>query len=309
MPTRLARFAWAVLAYNVGVIAWGAYVRATGSGAGCGNHWPLCNGEFVPRAPELATVIEFSHRLTSGLSLLAIAALVVWIFRVCRPGHPARLGAVLSGVLIVTEAAVGAGLVLFQLVADNATMARAMFVAVHLLNTFLLLGALTLTAWWVSTGVPFATGRPRQAATLVVACAALLIAGASGAVAALGDTLFPSTSLSGALWNDLSATSHFLIRLRILHPVLAVGAGLIVVTCAARLTRGGTAADRRAARIVTVLVFAQIGLGLLNVILLAPVWLQLVHLLLADGIWIGVVLLGAGALSDRMPAATNVKAA
>ena len=88
---------------------------------------------------------------------------MVWVFRACRPGHPARLGAVLSSVLILTEAAVGAGLVLFQLVADNATMARAMFVAVHLLNTFLLLAALTLTAWWVSTGVPFAPdGRGRS---------------------------------------------------------------------------------------------------------------------------------------------------
>src|SRR5688572_10806452 len=179
MRTRLTRFAWGVLAYNVAVIAWGAYVRATGSGAGCGNHWPLCNGEVVPRAPELATVIEFSHRVTSGLSLIAIAVLVGWIFRACRPGHPARVGAVLSGVLILTEAGVGAGLVLFQLVADNATMARAMFIAVHLLNTFLLLGALTLTAWWVSVGVPFASGRSRQAVTVAIACAALLIAGAS----------------------------------------------------------------------------------------------------------------------------------
>ena len=166
---RLARFAWFVLAYNVAVILWGAYVRATGSGAGCGAHWPLCNGEVVPRAPQVATVIEFSHRFSSGLTLIAIAVLVVWIFRVCAPGHPARLGAVLSGVLIVTEAAVGAGLVLFRLVADNASMARAMFVGVHLLNTFLLLGALTLTAWWVTVNVPFARNRTRQAAT-VVAC-------------------------------------------------------------------------------------------------------------------------------------------
>jgi heme A synthase len=309
MPTRLARFAWAVLAYTVAVIVWGAYVRATGSGAGCGNHWPLCNGDVVPRAPALATLIEFSHRLTSGLSLIAIAVLVVWIFRACRPGHPARVGAVFSGVLIVTEAAVGAGLVLFQLVADNASMARAMFVAAHLLNTFLLLGALTLTAWWVSVGVPFAKGRSRQMATLAVACAALLIVGASGAVAALGDTLFPSARLSDALSTDLSATSHVLIRLRILHPMLAVAAALVVLTCARRLARGGTAAERRMARIVTVLVCAQLGLGLLNVILLAPVWLQLTHLVVADGIWIGVVLLGAGALSDRSPAAAEVKAA
>ena len=306
---RLAAFAWGVLAYNVAVILWGAYVRATGSGAGCGNHWPLCNGEVVPRAPELATVIEFSHRATSGLALLAIVAMVIWVFRACRPGHPARLGAVLSGILIVLEAAIGAGLVLFELVADNATMARAMFVAVHLLNTFLLLGALTLTAWWISTGLPFVAGRRPQAATVAVACAALLVAGASGAVAALGDTLFPSTSLGEAVWADLSTTSHFLIRLRVLHPVLAVAAGLVVLACASRLTRGAGAAERRSAQVLGILVIAQIVLGLLNVILLAPVWLQLVHLLVADAIWIGVVLLGPRALSDRPPVAAGIIAA
>jgi len=309
MRTRLMRFAWFVLGYNVAVILWGAYVRATGSGAGCGNHWPLCNGEVVPRAPQVATLIEFSHRFSSGLALIAIAMLVVWIFRACAPGHPARLGAVLSAVLIVTEAAVGAGLVLFQLVADNASMARAMFVAVHLLNTFLLLGALTLTAWWVSVNVPFAGNRTRQAATVVACCVALLIAGASGAIAALGDTLFPSSRLTDALWADLSATSHFLIRLRILHPMLAVAAGLVVLTCAARLARGGPAAARRAAQMVSTLVIAQFALGLLNVILLAPVWLQLTHLLVADGIWIGVVLLGATALTERPSAEAGVKAA
>ena len=309
MRLRLARFAWFVLAYNVAVILWGAYVRATGSGAGCGNHWPLCNGEVVPRAPQVATLIEFSHRLSSGLALIAIAALVIWVFRACPPRHPARLGAVLSAILILTEAAIGAGLVLFELVAENATIARAMFVGVHLLNTFLLLAALTLTAWWVSVGVPFARHRGRLAAILVVACAALLVAGGSGAVAALGDTLFPSSRLTDALSADLSATSHVLIRLRILHPILAVTAGLIVLTCAARLARAGSAGDRRTARLVSILVIAQVALGLLNVILLAPVWLQLTHLLVADAIWIGVVLLGASALTDRPSAGLGVKAA
>lgn len=305
----LSRFAWFVLAYNVAVIVWGAYVRATGSGAGCGNHWPLCNGEVVPRAPGIATMIEFSHRLTSGLSLVAIAVLVVWTFRACAAGHPARIGAVLSGVLILTEAAVGAGLVLFELVADNATMARAMFVAVHLLNTFLLLGALTLTAWWLSSGVPFVPGRRREAAIMAAACVSLLLAGASGAVAALGDTLFPSARLSDALWADLSATSHLLIRLRVLHPVLAVGAALVVIASASRLSRSAGPRAGWLARMVTALVIVQAGLGLLNVILLAPVWLQLTHLLVADGIWIGIVLLGATALSDWPRAAAVVKAA
>jgi cytochrome c oxidase assembly protein subunit 15 len=200
MP-RVARLAWGVLAYNVAVILWGAYVRASGSGAGCGAHWPLCNGEVVPRAAAVATLIEFSHRISSGVALIAIAALVVAVFRTTRSGHPARAGAAMSGILILTEAAVGAGLVLFQLVADNATMARAMFVAAHLLNTFLLLAALTLTAWWLTVGVPFVRERTHLAPVLA-GCIALLVAGASGAVAALGDTLFPSASLAQSLRAD-----------------------------------------------------------------------------------------------------------
>ena len=54
------RFAWAVLAANLAVVAWGAFVRATGSGAGCGQHWPPCNGAVVPRSPTAETAIEFS---------------------------------------------------------------------------------------------------------------------------------------------------------------------------------------------------------------------------------------------------------
>ena len=156
----------------------------------------------------------------------------------------------MSGVLILSEAAVGAGLVLFQLVADNATMARAMFVAAHLLNTFLLLAALTLTAWWLTVGVPFAAGR-RGRAHLLTGCVALLVAGASGAVAALGDTLFPAQSLAESLRDDLSFTSHLLIRLRVFHPVLAVVAAVVVGTCAARLGRSGSTPDPRGARIVS----------------------------------------------------------
>jgi heme a synthase len=295
----VARFAWLVLFYNVAVINWGAYVRATGSGAGCGSHWPLCNGQVVPRDPALATIIEFSHRLTSGLALIGVVILAIWVFRACRPGHPARTAAVLSVILICTEAAVGAGLVVFQLVADNATMARAMFVAVHLLNTFFLLGALTLTAWWTQTGRPLATPRRgRVAGTVAAGCAALLIAGASGAVAALGDTLFPSTSFGAAILADLSATSHALIRLRVLHPFLAVCAAASIVTFSLRLSRRGGPNAARGARVVAGLALAQVGLGFLNVVLLAPVWLQMVHLLVADAIWIGFVALGADALCD-----------
>jgi heme A synthase len=304
----LARYAWGVLAYNLAVIGWGAYVRATGSGAGCGSHWPLCNGDVIPRSAAAATLIEYSHRLTSGAALVAIAVLLAWTLVRHPKGHAARTGAWLSMFFIVTEAAVGAGLVLFRLVADNATMARAMFMAAHLLNTFLLLAALSLTAWWLTTGSGVAIrGRGRAALALAAGCAALLVAGASGAIAALGDTLFPARSLGEAFTADLSAGSHLLIRLRVLHPFLAVASALVVSIVAARLR---PAAPRpELARAVPALAALQIALGFANVVLLAPVWLQLGHLMLADLIWIAFVLLGAGVLATRSSAVAAARAA
>jgi cytochrome c oxidase assembly protein subunit 15 len=307
MTAGLRRFAWGVLAYNVVVILWGAYVRATGSGAGCGNHWPLCNGEVLPRAATTATAIEFSHRLTSGLALLAVLALLVWVWRTCPPGHLARRGAVWSLLFILAEAAIGAGLVLFELVADNATMARALFMAAHLVNTFVLLAFLTLTAHWLSHeavspgrvwGTPSAV-HPAAAAALSIGAVLLLATGTSGAVAALGDTLYPATSLGNAVRADLSATSHFLIRLRVLHPAIAVATALLLMFGAPRLAARGLDKTRRLAWTVSVVAAVQLVAGLLNVVLLAPVWMQLVHLLLADVIWIVFVLLGATVLGSE----------
>lgn len=309
MP-RLARFAWTVLAYNIAVITWGAYVRASGSGAGCGSHWPLCNGVVVPPSPSIETVIEYSHRLTSGLALISVVVLLVWIRRACAPGHPARLGGALSLFFMLTEAAVGAGLVLFQLVAENASIARALFMAVHLLNTFILLGCITLTAWWLSGGSPLSFRGHASTTTVVMAgCVALLIVSTSGAVAALGDTLFPSASLAEALQADLSATSHLLIRLRMFHPVLAIAAAIGLLAAAPRLARHRGAQARRLSLIICSLTALQIVLGFVNVVLLAPVWLQLVHLVVADAIWVSFVLLGAEALSEAPVAAVRSTAA
>lgn len=295
-----ARFAWVTLAYTLGVILWGAFVRASGSGAGCGDHWPLCNGVVIPRDASVATLIEYSHRLTSGLALVFVVALLVWVWRTCAAGHPARIGAVMGVLFMLLEAAIGAGIVLFQYVADNESMARALWMAVHLANTFILIGWITLTGWWLSGGAPVsAAGRKGTALALAAAAIGLLLVGSSGAVAALGDTLFPHGSLSEALAADLSPTSHLLIRLRFLHPTFAVLTAVGLIFGASRLARSGGAPALRFARIVAVLSAVQLVLGAVNVILLAPVWMQLVHLLVADLIWIGFVLLSAAALGVR----------
>src|SRR5688572_19392438 len=116
MPFR--RFAIITLGYNLLVIVWGAYVRASGSGAGCGKHWPLCNGVVVPESASTATMIEYAHRITSGLALVLVVVLAIWAFRVAPRGDRLRKAAVVSLVFIVTEALVGAGLVLLELVGE-----------------------------------------------------------------------------------------------------------------------------------------------------------------------------------------------
>jgi heme A synthase len=293
---RLSRFAWLTLGWNVAVILWGAYVRASGSGAGCGAHWPLCNGEVVPRGAAAATLVEYTHRVTSGGALLLVLLLAFRVFRARPAGHPARRAALASAFFILSEAAVGAGLVLFRLVADNESVARALFMSVHLVNTFVLLACLSLTAHFCSTDA-----RPslaaRRAWPFALGALALLLVGTSGAIAALGDTLYPARSLLDGIASELSETAHVLVRLRLAHPLLALAGALAVAFAALSALRSGDGAARRAAAALVALVLLQLLAGFVNVVLLAPVWLQLVHLLLADLVWIGFVLVAVRALS------------
>jgi heme A synthase len=305
MP-RLARYAWAVVGFVLLVILWGAVVRASGSGAGCGSHWPLCNGVVVPQSPGTATVIELTHRITSGLALLLVTVLLVWSFRATRRGSPVRQGAVLSFLFILTEAAIGAGLVLFERVGDDSSAARAVWLAGHLINTFLLLGCLTLTAWWAMGGSPIRyKGVQRSAVAAGTLLVGTLLVGVTGAMTALGDTLFPATSLTAGIRSDLSATAHFLVRLRVVHPALAVAVGLCLLllapVLAARTPEGPLPppSSEKVASLLTSLVLLQWAVGIATVLLLAPVWLQLLHLLLADLVWITLVVLTARALQDR----------
>ena len=302
----LRRFAWGTLVLNLGVILWGAFVRATGSGAGCGSHWPTCNGEVVPRAASVETMIELTHRLTSGLALIAVLVMTVLAFRRRPKGHPMRPAAVASLVFILLEAAIGAGIVLLEHVADDASVARVYWMGAHLVNTFLLVGALGLTAWLS----PEDAKRPRLAGqgtgplaivplALGAALVAILLVGVTGAVTALGDTLFPAGSLTEGIAEDFSATAHFLVRLRIWHPIAAALSGLFIVTTAVVVAlRRPSPETKRLALFVVGLFLAQIPGGFLNLALLAPVWMQLVHLLMADLLWLAVVLLGASALAQ-----------
>lgn len=281
--------------FNVGVIALGALVRATGSGAGCGRSWPTCQGEILPPL-EGATAIEFAHRATSGVALALVFALAVLAWRRYQPGAPARTGAVLSVVAIIGEAAIGAMIVLAEWVAEDASLARAIAVPLHLVNTLFLLAALALTAFWLGGGGRLDFRQDRTIRNVVIAGGtALVLIAASGAVTALADTLFPKDGIG----LDLEQGSHFLTRLRVIHPVLAIGAA----AAAWWAVRRRSANASRAAKTLPWLVVLMLVSGALNVALGVPVWMQLVHLILADALWIAFVLAAAQALESRQAAA------
>lgn len=295
----LARFAWGVLGWNILVIIWGAYVRASKSGDGCGSHWPLCNGEVVPGGASVSTMVEFTHRLTSGLALIGVLAMLVWGFRAFAKGHVVRKAVFFTFVFIIIEALIGALLVKFELVAENKSVARAIYLSVHLVNTFLLLGALSLSVWWAS-GRPSITFRGQDGTKtflIFLGLVATIAVGVTGAIAALGDTLFPAQSLAHGFEQELSGLSHFTVRLRWLHPVVAIAASLVVAAVAWRAKSLGSPISRLLGWLVVGTVVLQLALGTLNVWLLAPIWMQLVHLLFADALWVLMVLLSASLLS------------
>jgi heme A synthase len=284
-PRRFPIFAWIVLAYTVALILEGAFVRATGSGAGCGNNWPLCNGQLVFGTPALATLIEFAHRSMTVIDTVLILWLLVWAFRAFPKHHAARLGAALSTLFLITEALIGAALVKFGLVVNDASPARAAVLSLHLTNTLTLLACLTLTAWWA--GHPRIRPNGRAAWMAWSSLAAVAVLGISGAMAALADTLYPVHSLAAGFAQDLSPNANFAVRLRALHPFLAAAVALWLVYYALR-----RAADaRKPALALVTIVGAQLLAGALNLLLLAPVWMQIVHLLLADLLWIALVVL------------------
>lgn len=287
-----ARFAWTVLAYNLAVILWGAYVRASFSGDGCGAHWPTCAGQILPTAMAKPRLIEFTHRMMTTLDSIATIILCAWAFRAFPKRHAVRRYSLYAVLFLIVEALLGAGLVLFRYVAHDASAGRAWSMALHLTNTMLLMGAYTITAWLAyreqsEIRLSTTTGR------LKIAVFTTFAVSITGAIAALGDTLFPTTSLTSGVAQDFAAGSSLLLRLRLMHPAVAIFSAVYLLWAAfgAMQDRAEGNPLRAAGMRVTVMVFVQVMAGFANIYLLAPIWMQLTHLLIANVLWIAVVFL------------------
>lgn len=289
------RYALVIFAYLLFVILFGAWVRITHSGAGCGSHWPTCHGEIVPLSPSTETIIEFTHRVTSGLLGPAILALLGWSFARFRGGR-VTVAAAVTTVFVILEGLIGAELVLQELVADDDSVARAVIISVHLVNTLILTGSAALTAWWSFDDRPMSfSGLGRGSWLLLAGLLALVVTSMTGAITALGDTLFPvapaGEGLIAHVRDDLSSANHFLVRLRVVHPVVAVvAAGMLYGVGAWAREHTHDPFTPRLARGLQHAVVAQVVAGIVTIGLAAPGWMQLVHLLMAQMVWTAAVL-------------------
>lgn len=285
------RFAWFLFIYTLFVILWGAWVRISHSGDGCGASWPLCKGVLIPEAEQKKTWVEFSHRLTSGLFGFLVAGLFWRGRRFFAPRTPGRRALAATAVFTVTEALLGAKLVLFGLVGADDSLFRVFALGLHQVNSLLLSGSIALVVFFSGDLAPAATAKKSpqssQGRLFLVLFVAIAV---TGALASLASTLFPSTSLFEGLSQDFSPQAHYLVRLRIFHPLLATVLG------------GGTALYfwwkaqeepdpeiKKAELQVAGILGGGVLLGYLTLFTLAPVVLKLGHLLLAHLIWVSLL--------------------
>lgn len=274
------------IAANALVIIQGAFVRATGSGAGCGRHWPLCNGEVVPLSGGVHTAIEFTHRLLS-LGVLILGAWLfarVWRMRRQNPGLFAFTVAATAFLLV--EAGLGALTVLWGLTGDNTSIERGLMVATHLVNSLLLVGSLAGVLLYARPRPPAwplrLRGQGPLGTVLAIGLVGMLFLMFSGGIAAMGNTMFPSASLAEGIAADFDPESHPLIRLRILHPIIGITVGIYLFLSLGTAWWIKPAPEGRAlAQGLLAVYLVQLGVGTLNLALLAPIVLQLLHLGLA----------------------------
>jgi len=259
------------------IILWGAWVRLSGSGAGCGDHWPLCNGEVIPLAASVKTLIEYIHRLTSGIFGITVFAAVLAARKLFEPRSWGRKFAYATLFFTLSEALIGAVLVKKGLVVDNDSTLRAWVIGFHLINTFVLLGSL-VGQISISDKVEFKSVDRNSVLLWFFGVVIFLFVGATGAISALGNTLFPETSLVAGVLKDFQSSSHFLIRLRIFHPLFAILLFAIIQYISHSI-------KSRTSKYLSNTSYVALIFGAINWLLLAPKWGAILHLFIADILW------------------------
>ena len=308
VATKLGQFAWMLLAYTSMVLIFGAFVRASYSGDGCGTYWPTCGGvELVPTINSTPRVVEFTHRLTSLLLILGTAALYFVTFRKFSKGSVIRKAAGWAAFSTVISALIGAVLVLARWVTNDKSIGRAVTMPLHLMNNFILLASLALVAAWLTgTNLPTIDKLKRKDSQLKSALGwifgSMFLLGASGAFSALGKTAFEhelsfAKGFAERMLLHVGPKADPLLRGGVFHPLIATSIGLLIVWMCGMVSQLRPAvAVRKFARISVGLYVGQMLIGVVNLVASAPIPLQLMHLGLAIANWVTLVLMAVHAL-------------
>jgi heme A synthase len=270
----------------------GAFVRATGSGDGCGSTWPTCKGKIIPQLSDTSEVIEFSHRSISGI--LLIVTLIIFIkSRNISKGTIVRTTVNFLTFFVVFEAAIGAVIVLYEWVGLNSSLPRIIAVPIHLVNTFGLLACYAVLYKVLLNN--FKNIKQLWDRRFVFVAFLFLLSGATGSITALADVLFPSTSFYEGLMEDFDRTSELLTRLRILHPIVATGLSVALIIESRKIQKD----YKIDVKFLQILVIVAVTLGVLNVLSNIVLLLSIFHLAIADLLWITYIYVSMDKIKNK----------
>ena len=260
----------------------GAFVRATGSGDGCGATWPTCKGRIIPALSDTSELIEFSHRSVSGVLLIV----TVIIFLKSRKFQKDSLVRTVTNYLtffVIFEALIGAVIVIFEWVGLNSSLPRIIAVPIHLVNTFGLLGCYAILYKILDKNIEEINSMFNK--NFIFISSLFLLSGATGSIAALADVLFPSASFIEGFLADFDRTSEVLTRLRILHPIVSSTLSLVLYFYSIRINKKYNIRVKP----LQTLIFVAVLLGFLNVLSNIILPLSILHLAIADFLWISYI--------------------
>ncbi len=283
----LRRLAWAGSGFTLGLIVLGGIVRITGSGMGCGDHWPRCDGEWFPPL-DLPTLIESSHRWFAAVVSLLVASIAVVALRRHRSEPELRNPAILAAALLVAQVLLGA--VTVKLVLPPSV------VITHFANAMVLLAVLLVLALRAGSG----SGRPlpqsdrHPAHRLVTATAAagfvVILFGAQVANFDAGLLCLGFPLCNGSAMPPAGP----LAQLHWAHRALAFGFVVLLGLLAARV-RSDARPESAGLRVWTAAVVAatlvQVGVAAAMILHLLPTGLRALHLLVGAAIWAALVIL------------------
>ena len=279
---KVESYAKAGLLLSIASILAGAFVRATGSGDGCGATWPTCKGKIIPALSDTSELIEFSHRSVSGV-LLVVTLIIFAKTRKFQKDSLVRIVTNYLTFFVIFEALIGAVIVIFEWVGLNSSLPRIIAVPIHLVNTFGLLGSYAILYKILQDDLQNIKDMFNKNFLLISSL--FLLSGATGSITALADVLFPSASFVEGFLADFDRTSEVLTRLRILHPIISSTLSIVLYVYATGIRKKYNVSVKPLQTLILIAVF----LGVINVLSNIVLPLSILHLAIADFLWISFI--------------------